>query len=109
MGVADGAKKFRNHVLAMGLIREFCRAHPDMQDAPDVLTRFYKELETRRFDRWDDVRRAFGSASHVGRSVVFNVGGNKYRVVADIKYGKARIYLTHVLTHEEYERGHWKR
>jgi mRNA interferase HigB len=35
---------------------------------------------------------------------VFNIGGNKYRLVVDMRYDLGRIYIRHVLTHEEYTR-----
>ena len=47
-------------------------------------------------------------ADHVGKLTVFNVGGNKVRVIAAIHYNRKRIYIRAVLTHEEYDRGRWK-
>jgi mRNA interferase HigB len=35
---------------------------------------------------------------------VFNIGGNKYRLVVDMRYDLGRIYIRYVLTHEEYTR-----
>lgn len=43
-----------------------------------------------------------------GKLTVFNVGGNKVRVIAAIHYNRERIYIRVVLTHEEYDRGRWK-
>jgi len=40
--------------------------------------------------------------------VVFNVGGNKYRLIAIVSYPKGKVYIQHVLTHKEYDRGAWK-
>jgi mRNA interferase HigB len=39
---------------------------------------------------------------------VFNVGGNKYRLIAHIRFEKQIVYIKAVLTHTEYDRGAWK-
>ena len=48
------------------------------------------------------------TADQVGKLTVFNVGGNKVRVVAAIHYNRKRIYIRAVLIHDEYDRGNWK-
>jgi len=39
---------------------------------------------------------------------VFNISGNKYRLVAAIHFNRKKVYVRHVLTHEEYDQGAWK-
>ena len=56
-----------------------------------------------------DVRLTFNSADAVGKWTVFNVKGNHYRLIAEINYAFARVYIRHVLTHAEYDRGNRKR
>ena len=56
-----------------------------------------------------DVRRTFNTADFVGDLTVFDVGGNKYRVVAFVHYRRRAVYIKHVLTHSEYEKGAWRR
>jgi mRNA interferase HigB len=41
----------------------------------------------------------------VGKLTVFNVGGNKVRLVAAIHYNRKKVYIRAVLSHEEYDRG----
>ncbi|QDV39660.1 type II toxin-antitoxin system HigB family toxin [Tautonia plasticadhaerens] len=48
------------------------------------------------------------SADQVGRCGVFNIGGNKYRLITRILFQWGRLYVLHVLTHEQYDRGAWK-
>jgi HTH-type transcriptional regulator/antitoxin HigA len=55
-----------------------------------------------------ELRAVFPSADQVGKLTVFNVGGNKVRLVTAIHYNRKRIYIRAVLTHEEYGRGKWK-
>jgi mRNA interferase HigB len=55
-----------------------------------------------------DVREDFRHADAVGVFTVFNIGGNKYRLVTVIKYRWQVIYVRHVLTHAEYSKEKWK-
>jgi mRNA interferase HigB len=52
-----------------------------------------------------DVRRDFPTASFLGEGkTVFNIAGNQYRLVVDIRYRVGRVYIRHVLTHAQYDR-----
>jgi mRNA interferase HigB len=50
----------------------------------------------------------FPSADQVGKLTVFNIGGNKVRLMAAIHYNRKKIYIRAVLTHSEYDQGKWK-
>jgi mRNA interferase HigB len=50
----------------------------------------------------------FPSADQVGKCTVFNIGGNKVRLIAVIHYNRHKIYIRHVLTPAEYDRDKWK-
>ena len=41
------------------------------------------------------------------RTVVFNIAGNKYRLIASIHFNRGKVYIRHVLTHPAYDRGEW--
>jgi len=49
------------------------------------------------------------SADVVGKWTVFNIKGNKYRLITEINYRVRRIYILHVLTHAQYDQEKWKR
>jgi len=57
---------------------------------------------------WGDVKAEFGSVSLVGNCVVFNSGGDKYRLVTRILYPSQKVFILKVMTHEEYDQDHWK-
>jgi mRNA interferase HigB len=61
-----------------------------------------------RFASFVELRQAFGSADMVGKLTVFNIGGNKYRLIAAIQFDRGRVYIRHVLTHREYDLNKWK-
>jgi mRNA interferase HigB len=47
-------------------------------------------------------------ADQVGKFTVFNLGGNKVRLIAAIHYYRNKIYIRYVLTHQDYDAGRWK-
>jgi mRNA interferase HigB len=55
-----------------------------------------------------DVREDFRHADVAGAYTVFNIAGNKYRLIAVIKYPWQVVYIRHVLTHREYDKEKWK-
>lgn len=78
-----------------------------------ALAHWYKITKTARWKNIFEVRRTFGHADSVkvgsGNSViVFNVGGNKYRLIAAVHYDRGRVFVLRVLTHAEYDAGAWK-
>jgi mRNA interferase HigB len=85
---------------------DFVAKHPDSESA---LRRWRQTTASVEWKTFADVRQTFGSASPVKDRVVFNIGGNKYRLIAWIDYEHGIVYLKHVLTHAEYDKGDWKR
>lgn len=55
-----------------------------------------------------DLNATFSSAERVGRLTVFNVAGNKFRLVARVEYGLGIVFIRQVLTHHEYDKDKWK-
>lgn len=55
-----------------------------------------------------DLRVDFPGANQVGRRTVFNIVGNKFRLVARVNYGFAKVFILHILTHLDYDKGRWK-
>jgi mRNA interferase HigB len=55
-----------------------------------------------------DVRRTFNHVDTYGTCTVFDVGGNKYRIIAKLAYRKKAVFIRFVLTHEDYDESRWK-
>lgn len=51
-----------------------------------------------------DLRKFYPSADQVGKTLVFNVGGNKYRLVCCVSWELRRLFFRELLTHAEYDR-----
>jgi mRNA interferase HigB len=97
-------------VISLKLLREFWMRHPA---ARNPLRQWYKTALRSDWGSLRDVRRAYPHADGVTTMVgdtftVFNVCGNKYRLVVRIRYDYQLINVRAVLTHEEYGRGGWK-
>lgn len=60
------------------------------------------------FDSFADLRSNFSYVDQVGKLTVFNIGGNKVRLIAAVHYNRKKVYIRAVLTHEEYNLGKWK-
>ncbi len=93
------------HVISYKRIREFSSIH---RQAHAPLTAWYRTAKRINWQNLSEVKRTYPSADLVGRYVVFNIGGNKYRLVARIVYRSQTVFIVAVLTHEEYDLGKWK-
>lgn len=93
------------HVITRKRLNEFASDHPETMTA---LARWYSSVKSNTFTSLPELKLIFPTADQVGKLTVFNVGGNKVRIVAAIHYNRKRIYIRAVLTHEEYDKGKWK-
>jgi len=60
------------------------------------------------FSSIEEIRTLFPSADKVGKLTVFNIGGNRVRLIAAIHYNRKKVYIRAVLTHKEYDTSAWK-
>jgi mRNA interferase HigB len=97
-------------VFSLKALRDFWVAHPD---AERPLREWYKAARRLSWASLAQVRRVYPHADGVPTSsgetlTVFNIGGNKYRLIVQIDYEYRSIFVRSVLTHAEYDRGRWK-
>lgn len=90
-------------ILSRPLLRKFWeRAGCD--DAKQPLLSWFKEVEKATWKSPAEVKKLYGSADQVGDGrIVFNIGGNKYRLVVWVKYDIQLVLIKWVGTHEEYD------
>ena len=79
------------------------------KDAATSLNAWAKAIESRDFKHLVDLKGTLGSADYVKPYVVFDIAGNKYRLIALINYGLGIASVERVLTHAEYDHGKWRR
>lgn len=93
------------HVISRRPLRKFWAQHPDSEQPLEI---WYRSLQRASYENWSELRQAFPSADKVGKRIVFNIGGNKYRLIAVIHFNRGKVYVRHVLTHREYNEGKWR-
>lgn len=93
------------HVITRKRIREFAARH---KEAEEPLSVWFKLISTGDFGSFSELRRVFGSVGKVGKFTVFDIGGNKFRLIAAIHYNRKKVYIRHVLMHAEYDQEKWK-
>ena len=93
------------HVISRKALSNFWERHPESKSA---LARWFKIVQRTDFASFGELRATFPSADLVGELVVFNIGGNNYRLIASIHFNRGKLYIRHVLTHSEYDKGYWK-
>lgn len=93
------------HIISKRRLLEFWEKHPD---AKRPLQAWFAQVKNARWQDFADVHRDFASADKVRRLTVFNVGGNKYRLVVRIEFEKQRVYIRAIMTHAEYSKDKWK-
>ncbi len=74
-----------------------------------MLEDWYRNASRLHAGSFPELRMSFGSADYVDGYTIFNVGGNRYRIVTAIHYDKQRLHVRDVLTHAEYDRNAWRR
>jgi mRNA interferase HigB len=83
---------------------------PGHEDAEGPLRAWYTHVSSRTvsWHAWGDVKASFPSASILGDCVVFNIGGNKHRLIGRIRYATQKVFVLKVMTHGEYDEDKWK-
>jgi len=92
-------------IIKRGALVEFWQQHPD---AKASLESWYGVVRKAAWKTPAEMRAVYGTADLVGRRTVFNIAGNKYRLIARVNYQTQRVFVLYILTHAEYEQGDWK-
>lgn len=95
-------------VLVKKTLRAFGRKHPD---ADQPLRVWHKEIQAARFENPAQLRQQFGGSDFVQDKVIFDIGGNKYRLIVRIRYAVQRptplnglVLVLFIGTHAQYNR-----
>ena len=84
------------HIITRKRLNEFAEKYPETKTA---LIHWYKIAKKNNFDSFADLRQFFPSADQVGKLTVFNIGGNKVRLIAAIHYNRKKIYIYIISSH----------
>ncbi|NOT58643.1 MAG: type II toxin-antitoxin system HigB family toxin [Acidobacteria bacterium] len=92
-------------IISRKALREFWERHPA---AENPLQDWYRIVSHTGWKNLAEARSDFPHADAVGDCTVFNIGGNKFRLIVKLRYARQRIYIRNVLTHREYDKEKWK-
>ncbi len=92
-------------VISRKAFRTFSGLHPESEE---VFNDFFHKLRRVDARSFTELRQTFSSADILSDCIVFNVGGNNYRVIAHLDFSIQALWVRYVLTHAEYDRGKWK-
>jgi mRNA interferase HigB len=93
------------HLISAGKLKE---AASEYSDAVEIVRNFAKKVELSSWQNIIEVQTDYRSAEAVGNFTVFNIKGNRYRLILSIDYEAQIAYFKYFLTHAEYSKDDWK-
>jgi mRNA interferase HigB len=93
-------------IVGTGQIVEFIQKYPDSRSS---LTAWKQAIEVNYFKHFPELKQTFNSVDYVRPYTIFNIAGNKYRLISLINYRIALVAIENILTHSEYDRGKWRK
>jgi mRNA interferase HigB len=93
-------------VISRKPLLEFGREYTD---AVAPLDAWYRTALRAKWRNLVEAREDFRHADKVGERTVFNIAGNKYRLIARVNYETQRIFVLAILTHSRYDEESWKK
>ncbi len=88
------------HFISRRALREFGADYPD---AEEPLDRWYRIAKRAKWANFAALRAEFPSADLAGEMTIFNIGGNKFRLVAEIHFEDQVLLVRGIYTHKEYD------
>lgn len=80
-------------------LRDFAKTHPSAQAS---LQGWRRIIEQGRFRNFAELKKAFNAVDKAGDYFVFNIAGNRYRLIAAIHFNTQILYVRAVMTHADY-------
>jgi mRNA interferase HigB len=93
------------HVITQKRIWDAKNKYPESAKALDD---WYRIIHKNHFKNFAELKRIFSSVDKVGDFYIFDIGGNKLRLIANILFQRQKFYIRHILTHKEYDKIFWK-
>ena len=89
-------------VISRKILRQFWDKHPDSRQP---LQAWYVDVKHANWKRPSDIKATYQTASFISNNrVVFNIKGNRYRIIVVIEYRFGMAFIRFVGTHQEYDR-----
>lgn len=95
-------------VLQWQRARKFFKDHPEAETP----LKNWKQIVIAQGHEWKnfaDVKKTFNSADWVDGKIIFDIKGNDYRLIAVVHFQDDKLWIRNVLSHDEYDKGDWKK
>ena len=92
-------------IISRKALRSFWERHPESEE---VLTDWFQKIKNVKARSLVELRKTFPTADLIGDCLVFNVGGNKYRVVVHTDFRLQVVFIRFVMSHADYDKDKWK-
>jgi mRNA interferase HigB len=102
------------NVISRRKLRDFFNASPERKQHAGAFENWFRLARKARWRNFEDTRATFGQ-SDVAKGVkgrtatIFDIGGNKYRIVAHVDYLRQTVLIAAVMDHREYDKNNWKK
>jgi mRNA interferase HigB len=93
------------HIITQRRLKEFWMNYPEAQTSLQI---WYDRTKIAQWKNFVELRQIYPSADQVEKFTVFNISGNKYRLIALVDYTYQKVFIRHILTHAEYDTDNWK-
>ncbi len=88
-------------IISKSILHQFAVIHNDVEDALDD---WYRKTKKADWSNFQEIKKTFNSVDFVGNDrFVFNIKGNKYRLVAMIHFDRRTLYIRFIGTHSDYD------
>ena len=94
------------HIITRKRIKEFIKKHPDSETSLD---NWYRILKKKDYNSLGELKEHFPDADYVDGYTVFNISGNKYRLIAAIHFNRKKVFIRDILTHAGYDKNKWRK
>lgn len=93
------------HIISQKKIVEAKATYPSCASALDG---WYRLIKANTFHCFADLKKVFNSIDKVDNFYIFDIGGNKLRIIAAIHFDKQKVFIREILDHKTYDKGLWK-
>jgi mRNA interferase HigB len=102
------------NVLSRKKLRDFYLTKPERKLHAAAFDNWFRIARKAHWQDFQDAKATFGQTDvakgDTGRTAtIFDVGGNKYRIVAHVDYTRQTVKIEAVMDHKEYDKGLWKK
>src|SRR6266853_6346901 len=96
------------------MLRDFYESQPQRKQHAKAFDDWFRLARSARWHSFQDTKATFGqtdvATGDTGRTAtIFDIGGNKYRIVAHVDYIRQTVKIEAVMDHKEYDKGLWKK